>query len=188
MIAKIEKVKEMEQCYIINDCNAVPKNPDNSDYQKIQRWIDDGGIVEKEDILAKTKLEKIAKIKLIRDQKNIEPITDQKAFLVDENGVTISQESYFVFYINRHQTNPASDPELIISRAITLGSMPYFTKDNKGEKITVALTAEIAAVLRQRITDRNDSNYRISGALEIEIANAKTIEEVEEISNQILNQ
>ena len=66
--------------------------------------------------------------------------------------------------------------------------MPYFTKDSEGRKITVVLTAEIAAVLRQRITDRNDSNYRISSALEIEITNAQTIEEVEEISNQILNQ
>ena len=188
MITTIEKVKEIEQCYIVNDCNAVPKNPDNSDYQKIQRWIADGGVVEQEDILAKTKLTKIAQIKSIRDQKNIEPITDQQAFLIDENGSLTSQESYFIFYTNRHQTNPASDPESIISRAITLGTMPYFTKDSEGRKITVVLTAEIAAVLRQRITDRNDSNYRISSALEIEITNAQTIEEVEEISNQILNQ
>jgi len=184
----IEKVKEMEQCYIVNDCNAVPKNPDNSDYQRIQRWIADGGIVEKEDILAKTKLEKIAKIKSIRDQKNIEPITDQQAFLIDENGNTTSQESCFVFYTNRHQTNPASDPEAIIARAIALGSMPYFTKDNEGKQITVELTVEIATILRQRIIDRNDNNYKISSASEIEIANAQTIEEVEEISNQILNQ
>lgn len=188
MITKIEKVKETEQCYIVNDCNAIPKNPDNSDYQKIQQWIADGGIVEQEDSLAKSKLEKIAKIKSIRDQKNIEPITDQQGFLIDENGNTTSQESYFIFYTNRHQTNPASDPELIISRAITLGTMPYFTKDGDGKPITIELTTEIAAVLRQRITDRNDSNYRISSALEIEITNAQTIEEVEEISNQILNQ
>ena len=185
---QILSAKEFKETYLVNGEIIVPKSSDNSDYQKIQRWIAEGGIVEKEDILAKTKLEKIAKIKLIRDQKNIEPITDQKAFLVDENGVTTSQESYFVFYTNRHQTNPASDPEVVISRAITLRAMPYFTKDGDGKPITIELTTEIAAVLRQRITDRNDSNYRISSALEIEITNAQTIEEVEEISNQILNQ
>ncbi len=183
----IEKVKEMEQCYIVNDCNAVPKNPDNSDYQKIQKWIAQGGVVEKEDILAKIKLEKIAKIKSIRDQKNIEPITDQQAFLIDENGSTTSQESYFVFYTNRHQTNPASDPEAIISRTIALGSMPYFTKDNEGGKITIELTAEIAATLRQRISERNDNNYKLSSSLETEINKAQSIEEVEAIANQILN-
>lgn len=188
MMTKIEKVKEMERCYIVNDCNAVPKNPDNSDYQKIQQWIADGGSVEQEDILAKTKLEKIAKIKLIRDQKNIEPITNQQGFLIDENGNTTSQESYFVFYTNRHQTNPASDPEVIISRAIALGAMPYFTKDNDGKPITIELTAEIAAILRQRISERNDSNYKLSSTLEAEISSAESVEEVEAISNQILNQ
>jgi hypothetical protein len=188
MITEIEKVKEMEQCYVVNDCNAVPKNPDNSDYQKIQQWIADGGVVEKEDILAKTKLTKITQIKSIRDQKNIEPITNQKAFLIDENGNTTSQESYFVFYTNRHQTNPASDPESIISRAIALGTMHYFTKDSEGTKITIELTAEIAATLRQKISERNDNNYRLSSSIEAEITNAQTIEEVEAISNQILNQ
>ncbi len=184
----IETVKELQNCYIINGCISVPKNPDNSDYQKIQRWIADGSVVEKEDILAKTKLEKIAKIKSIRDQKNIEPITDQQAFLIDENGSTTSQESYFVFYTNRHQTNPASDPEVIISRAIALGTMPYFTKDNEGKKITIELTAEIAATIRQRISERNDSNYKLSNTLESEISSAESAEEVEAISNQILNQ
>lgn len=188
MITTIDKVKETEQCYIVNACNAVPKNPDNSDYQKIQRWIADGGVVEQEDILAKTKLEKIAKIKSIRDQKNIEPIIDQQAFLVDENGATTSQQSYFVFYTNRHQTNPASDPEAIISRTIALGSMPYFTKDSEGKQITIELTAEIATILRQRISERNDSNYKLSSMVEAEILEAETIEEVEAISNQILNQ
>lgn len=187
MITTIEKVKETEHCYIVNDCNAVPKNPDNSDYQKIQRWIADGGVVEEEDILAKTKLEKIAKIKSIRDQKNIEPITSQQAFLIDENGSTTSQESYFVFYTNRHQTNPASDPETIISRTIALGSMPYFTKDNEGKKITIELTSESAATLRQKISERNDNNYKLSSSLEAEINNAHSIEEVEAIANQILN-
>ena len=185
---QILSAKEFSDTYLVNGEIIVPKNPDNSDYQKIQRWIADGGVIEREDILAKTKLEKIAKIKSIRDQKNIEPITDQQAFLVDENGVTTSQESYFIFYTNRHQTNPASDPEVIISRAIALGTMPYFTKDDDGKPITIELTAEIAATIRQRISERNDSNYKLSNTLESEISSAESVEEVEAISNQILNQ
>ncbi len=184
---KIEKVKDLEVSYLVNDFLYVPKSFDNSDYQKIQKWIADGGIVEEEDVLAKTKSEKITQIKLIRDQKNIEPITNQKAFLIDENGSTTSQESYFVFYTNRHQTNPASDPEVIISRAITLGSMPYFTKDNEGKQITIQLTAEISKNLQQRILERNDSNRKLSRILEKEINDAESIEEVEAISSQILS-
>ncbi|MBU6141409.1 MAG: hypothetical protein KGP29_07665 [Proteobacteria bacterium] len=185
---EIESVKEFKESYLVNQYISVPKNSDNSDYQRVQQWIANGGVVEQEDLLAKTKLEKIAKIKSIRDQKNIEPITDQQAFIIDENGTVTSQESYFVFYTNRHQTNPASDPEAIISRAIVLGAMPYFTKDNEGKQITIELTAEIATILRQKISERNDSNYKLSSTLEAEILSAESVEEVEAISNQILNQ
>jgi hypothetical protein len=185
---EIESVKEFKETYLVNEYISVPKNSDNSDYQRVQKWISDGGIVEQEDLLAKSKLEKIAKIKSIRDQKNIEPITNQQAFLIDENGNVTSQESYFVFYTNRHQTNPASDPEAIISRAIALGSMPYFTKDTEGRQITIELTAEIAATIRQKISERNDGNYKLSSALEAEISGAESVEEVAAISNQILNQ
>ncbi len=179
---KIEKVKEMESCYIVNDCNAVPKNSENSDYQQIQKWILEGGLVEQEDLLTKTKLKKIAEIKSIRDQKNIEPITDFEAFLLDEDGNKTEQKSYFIFYTNRHQTNPASDPDSIISRALDLSSMPYFTKDLSGKKIAVELTSETAILLRQRIAQRNNDNYKLSTTIEAEINNTTTIEEIEAIT------
>lgn len=179
---KIEKVKEMESCYIVNDCNAVPKNSENSDYQQIQKWIQEGGVVEQEDFLTKAKLKKITEIKSTRDQKNIEPITDFEAFLLDDEGNKTTQQSYFVFYTNRHQTNPASDPDSIISRALDLGSMPYFTKDLNGNKIAVELTAEIATSLRQRIAQRNNDNYKLSSSIEAEINNSNTVEEIESIT------
>ncbi len=179
---KIEKVKEMESCYIVNDCNSVPKNSENSDYQQIQKWIAEGGIVEKEDLLAKAKLKKIAEIKSVRDQRNIDPITDFEAFLLDEEGNKTEQKSYFIFYTNRHQTNPASDPDSIISRALELSAMPYFTKDIDDNKIAIELTSEIATLLRQRIAQRNNDNYKLSSAIEAEINNSTTIEEVEAIT------
>ena len=66
--------------------------------------------------------------------------------------------------------------------------MPYFTKDSEGKQITIELTAEIDTTLRQRISERNYSNYKLSSVVEAEILEAETIEEVEAISNQILNQ
>ena len=178
---QIQKVKEQEKIYLVNDSIAVPKNSDNADYQRIQKWIAEGGIAEKEDQLPELKLQKISQIKLIRDQKNTEPLTDYKAFLIDDEGNKTNQESYFVFYTNRHQTNPASDPESIISRARELGSMPYFTKDLEGKKITVELTAEIAVLLKQRIFERNDNNYKVSGSIEEAINNTQSIEELQAI-------
>ena len=178
----IEKVKEMESCYIINDCMAVPKNSENSDYKKIQKWITEGGIVEQEDLLAKAKSLKISKIKYERDQRNIEPITNQQAFILDEDGVKTSEQSYFLFYTNRHLTNPTSDPSAIISRVLDLGAMPYFTRDAENNKITVELTSDLVKSLHQAIAQRNDDNYKLSNEIEIAINNATTIEEVEAIS------
>lgn len=179
---QILSVKEFKETYLVNGETSVPKSPDNSDYQKIQRWIADGGVVEKEDILAKTKLEKIAKIKSIRDQKNIEPISDYQGFIIDVEGNVTEQESYFVFYTNRHQTNPASDPDSIISRVLDLGAIPYFTKNPDGNQITIQLTAELATSLRQRITERNNNNYKFSSLIEAEINSAQTLEEIEAIN------
>ncbi len=158
----IEKVKEFQDSYLINDAICVPKTTENSDYQKIQKWIIEGGIVEQEDLLAKLKAAKISQIKSIRDQKNIEPISDYQAFLLDDEDNVTSEESYFIFYTNRHLANPASDPDSIISRVLNLGAMPYFSKNPDGNKIAVELTPDLAATLRQRIAQRNDNNYKIT--------------------------
>jgi hypothetical protein len=159
----------------------IPKDPSNRDYQELVKYIGKGGAYQAYDPLPELKKEKISQIKLIRDQKNTEPLTDYKAFLIDDEGNKTAQESYFVFYTNRHQSNPASDPESIISRAIELRSMPYFTKDLEGKKITAELTAEIAVMLKQKIFERNNNNYKFSSSIEEAINKAQSIEELEEI-------
>jgi hypothetical protein len=179
---QILSAKEFKETYLVNGETIVPKNPDNSDYKKIQQWISNGGVVEQEDLLAKAKLEKIAKIKFIRDQKNIEPISDYQGFIIDAEGNLTEQESYFVFYTNRHQTNPASDPDSIISRVLDLGAIPYFTKNSDGNPITIQLTTELVTSLRQRITERNNSNYKLSSLIEAEINSAQSQEEIEAIN------
>jgi hypothetical protein len=179
---QILSAKEFKETYLVNGETIVPKNPDNSDYKKIQQWISNGGVVEQEDLLAKARLEKIAKIKFIRDQKNIEPISDYQGFIIDAEGNLTEQESYFVFYTNRHQTNPASDPDSIISRVLDLGAIPYFTKNPDGNPITIQLTTELVTSLRQRITERNNNNYKLSSLIEAEINSAQSQEEIEAIN------
>lgn len=179
---RILKVKEINSCYLVNDLMWVPKDQNNRNYQEIQRWINDGGEVEKADLFAKEKLTKIAQIKSVRDQKNIEPITDCKAYIINNSGKKTAKNSYFLFYTNRHQTTPASDPDSIISRVLNFGAMPYFTEDTNGNKITIELTSKIVKVLRQRMTERNDNNYKRSSEIEAAIRDAKTVEEIEKIS------
>jgi hypothetical protein len=127
------------------------------------------------------RLKKICEIKAICDQKNVEPIIDCKAFVIGKTGKRTKKSSYFLFYTNRHPSNPSSDPDSIISRVMNLGSMPYFTKDRKGNKITVELTSEIVKILHQKITERNDENFKRSNETEAAIKNAKTVEEIEAI-------
>ena len=179
---QITKVQEEKNGYLVNDSMFVPQYEENSDFQAIQKWIAAGGIVGKENLLAQVKAAKLSEIKSLRDQKNIEPITDLEAFLLDDDGNKTSQKSYFLFYTNRHQTNPNSDPEAIISRVLALGAMPYFTKDTSGNKITIELTAEIAASLRRSIAQKNDDNYRIGNSIETIITEAKTPEEAAAIT------
>jgi hypothetical protein len=179
---EILTVQEQKNGYVVNGSVFVPDNSQNSDFQAIQKWVVAGGIVGKENLLAQTKAAKLSEIKSLRDQKNIEPITGFKAFVLDETGNKTEQESHFLFYTNRHQTNPNSDPEAIISRVFALGAMPYFTKDTSGNKITIELTTEISASLRRSIAQRNDDNYKISSSIEALIEDAKTPEEVEVIA------
>jgi hypothetical protein len=62
------------------------------------------------------------------------------------------------------------------------GAIPYFTKDPEGNQLTIQLTAELATSLRQRITERNNNNYKLSSMLEAEINSAQTQEEIEAIN------
>ena len=134
------------------------------------------------EILDEAKKRKVEEIKAIRDQRNIEPIIGKKVFLINDSGKKIKKTSDFLFYTNRHQTNPSSDPDSILSRILNIGAMPYFTKDENGNPITIELTPEIAKSLFVMMTKRNDDNFANSKAIEKKINSAKTIEEIEAIS------
>jgi hypothetical protein len=57
---QITKVQKQKNGYLVNDSMSVPIAQDNSDYQAVQKWIADGGVVEAFDALAEAKLTKIA--------------------------------------------------------------------------------------------------------------------------------
>lgn len=180
---QIETVKQTKSGYLLNETSSVPNDQNNSDYQAIQKWIAQGGIVEPFDFLKALRLEKIAEIENIRDQKNIETIVDNQAFQIDENGDLTSTESYFVFYTARHPSNPASDPSGILTAALLFNqTIPYSTKTPNGEKIVAAITPELARSIALHIADRNNGNYKLCDAIKLAIKKAVSIEEIKDIT------
>jgi hypothetical protein len=180
---EINKVKTAKLGYMVNDSIYVPSDSSNSDCQRILSWISNGGTVEAEFSLAEIKAQKIVEIKAIRDAKNIETIVDTQAATLDEEGNATGNSSYFIFYTSRHPTNPAADPSGILTGAIVLNqTIPYSTKSPSGEKITVAITPEIARSLSVHIALRNNNNYKLSDAIEAAVKAASTQEEVEAIT------
>lgn len=61
------KVVRKKSGFVINDSIAVPDDENNSDYQKIQRWIASGGIVEPYDQLEECKESKKQLLRINRD-------------------------------------------------------------------------------------------------------------------------
>lgn len=180
---KILKIKKSQESYIVNGSIYVPKIDGNSDYEKIKKWIEDGGVVEPEFSLAEIKAKKIQEIKTIRDGKNIEPITDYSAKTFDNEGDLTDVNTFFVFHTNRHPTNPAADSTALLTNAIVLDqTVPYSSRDLSGDKVTVAITPDIARSLAAHLALRNNNNYKLADAIVNAINAATTEEEVNAIT------
>lgn len=180
---QINTVKELKNTYLVNGIATIPKNSDNSNYQEIQKWIAQGGVIESYDELAAIKSSKIAEMKAARDAANIEPIIDIEAELLDSEGATTGVMSYFKFYTNRHETNPASDPISILTSCIVgNSSRPYYTQTPEGVDIVVSLTPAIATTLAARMASINDANYQLYRAIETTINSATTTDELDAIT------
>lgn len=181
---KIEKVKFQKNGFLVNDAVFVPEASDNYDYQKIQKWIDDGGVVEPEFSLEEVKAQKIAEIKARRDANNIVPITSIQAEILDNSGSGTGENTFFVFYTNRHPTNPAADPSTILTSVVVMNqAIPYSTKHpTSDEKFTINLTPGVAQSLVAHLTNRNNNNYKISDLIEEQVKLASSVEAVEAIT------
>lgn len=158
----------------------------NEDYKNCLKWIANGGIVKPEftdqEIILIAKENKIQELKTIRDEKNIEPLTNCTAKILNENG-TLGNDTGFLFYANRHQSNPASDPNAILTACLMLGqAISYSTRDLKDNKICIALTPTIAKIISVGLAKRNSENYKKYDNLAFLVNQAKTIEEINNIN------
>jgi hypothetical protein len=145
-------------------------------------WIDISNTEEgKSYLLKKAKEEKIAEIKRINDEKNIESTINQ-GYLMNENG-SLGELVSFEFKTTRHPSNPASDPNTILfSTLMSKINTRYSTKNAKtGEQIAIQLTPALAQNIVAHLSLRNTSNFQYRDQLLAKINEAKTIEEVEAI-------
>ena len=131
--------------------------------------------------LQEAKNEKIAEIKRINDEKNIESTINQ-GYLMNENG-SLGELVSFEFKTTRHPSNPASDPNTILfSTLMSKINTRYSTKNAKtGEQIAIQLTPALAQNIVAHLSLRNTSNFQYRDQLLAKINEAKTIQEVEAI-------
>lgn len=131
--------------------------------------------------LENAKNEKIAEIKRINDEKNIEPSTAQ-AYIIKENG-TLGELVSFKFKTTRHPSNPASDPNTILFNTIAFKKTTRYSTTNQetGEQIAIQLTPQIAESIGSHLAVRNTNNFQNRDELLAKIKEAKTIQEVEAI-------
>ncbi len=182
---QILKVVRTSGGFNVNNQFFIPEDEADGYYQDIKKWELAGGVIEDEPAmpLSQVKAQKIAEIKAIRDEKNIEPITDTSAEILNEDGSGSGVSTFFVFHTSRHPNNPAADPASILTGALLLNqATPYSTRDISGAKVTIALTPAIARSIAAHLALRNSNNYKLADAIVIAINAAETQEAVEAIT------
>jgi hypothetical protein len=188
----------------------VPKNAQsNTDFQKIQEFIKNGGEYEKFDYLKNAKEEKLIKLEAYILAKKTEPFTSHLAPEIID-GSKIGQDVKFYWYVNdipnsnltsesvlakctmdyvscndfarKTGTDYASE-KTIYNTCIKQKIVPYPTtiiKDGK-EQAGVVNIFPVAFSLAQHIQTREIQNNILLENKQIEINACKTVEEVEAI-------
>jgi hypothetical protein len=120
-------------------------------------------------LVQKAKNEKIAEIKRINDEKNIEPTVNQ-GYLMNENG-SLGELVSFEFKTT-----------ILFSTLMSKINTRYSTKNAKtGEQIAIQLTPALAQNIVSHLSLRNTSNFQYRDQILAKINDAKTIQEVEAI-------
>lgn len=98
---KIEKVKQQKNSYLVNDSMSVPIDEQNVDYQKVQKWISLGGVVQEFDFLEYVKAEKISQIKNTASSLILAtyPIHKQLNILMSQDNAIINEMNLFISLI-----------------------------------------------------------------------------------------
>lgn len=147
----IETVKNLSNSYLVNGSIFIPKDPSNRDYQEIQKWIDNGGILEPEFSVDEARTKRISEL-------------DYYHFNSPELRV-LTINSYFKFALNQEGRNLIAEQICNLIQQIKLetlaeedASFEYFYN---GSSIEVSLTQ-----LRQiyvemlRIVNTNFATYK----------------------------
>jgi hypothetical protein len=126
---------------------------------------------------------KSEEVKAKRDEENISPITEFEANLLDDLGQKTGNKTRFLFYTSRHPSNPAADPNSILTNCAVLNiAINYATKDLDGNKIIIELTPDLAKQIASHIAVRNQNNYLYCNLLLEKIKKANNLEEVKTIN------
>lgn len=154
---QITKVQEQKNGYLVNDSMFVPQDEQNSDFQKIQKWIKEGGDIEKYDALPEAKMKKIAEIKAARD-----------IFMYSD--VNYSSQSFINSLI--------SGNNLIAAIALAHDSISWLDSSGK----TVVLTISEARELASLMIEKRSAGYFKETNFQAEVAACKAIGELSAIN------
>jgi len=173
------QIKQTANGYLMNGF-LVPNDPKNSDYQKIQEWIAQGGDIEPFDYLSEAKIQKINDLNLFHDSPAVKN-------LIIKSGTA---QTY---------VGLAADYRYLIDEQIGLLEL----RIKQGEKnpiwnyrngITLPLTLEQLSGIRVYIGSLVDFNFNVRRDHETAIKGLKTVQAVNNYDftknyklNQVLN-
>lgn len=187
----------------------IPKDPSNTDFQKIQEWIKSGGEYEKFDYLKDAKDNKLTQLEAFILSKKTEKYTSHTAPEIID-GSRIGAEVKFFWHVDSIP-NSNLTPESVLSKCnmdyvscmnlakktgtdyaseksiydncVKQKIVPYSTtivKDGK-EQAGVVNIFPVAFSIADHIQNREINNNKVLKIKEIEINNCKTVEKVEAI-------
>jgi hypothetical protein len=162
----IGKIKQTRSGYFVNDSMSVPNAPDNFDYQYVQKYIANGGIVEPEftnaELLANAKSAKKKEIKQLRT----------KELSVDLLAKVIDGKSYYV----------KIDPEInLFSSAILMenNSTRLWGCYVDGKKELIKLTKSDLLGIAHHYEERKSQQYNLCDLRRQKVDSLSSLEEVE---------
>jgi len=167
----MKNLKELKNGFELNGM-FIPKDSSNTDYQKIQEWIKNGGEYEKFDYLKETKDKKLAELNNFHSSEAVKIFTIKLAngastkISVDADTRYLLDEQ--ISLLNFKKMQGEADPKWLYQNGI---EMP------------LNLTALIG--IRLYIGALVDANFKAKKIHEKAIENLKTIEEIEKYDLKI---
>ena len=151
----IQKVKEFENYYLVNNLISVPKDPANSDYQKVQKWIEEGNTPQpeftEEELLQNAKDNKITEIQTAKEidlylnvsYNNKDFISSEKAVSNMTGAIILDQDSYnWLDAYGNSVTMTVNDLKSLVGIIATQRSLVYNKEATKIKEINEAQTIE----------------------------------------------